>query len=63
MARALATQAYNAVVEGAEEAGVDVDASEAQARKVAQTARAASPAHADGLFVDSLDQEGPRSQP
>ncbi|MFC0626972.1 hypothetical protein [Kribbella deserti] len=58
LARVLAGQAYAAAAEGAEEAGVDVKASNEVVRKSAQAARAAAPAHTEGLFIDTL--EGPR---
>jgi len=57
-----AEHAYELALEGAEEAGVDVEAFEAAARARSEAARAASSAHQPGEFIDTLE-DGPRGQP
>ena len=58
-----ALQAYESVVEGAREAGVDVDAEQEAARVAAKQSRRSSSAHPPHEFVDTLGPHSPRSQP
>jgi hypothetical protein len=58
-----ALQAYESVVEGAREAGVDTDAAQAEARIAARESRRPSSAHPPHEFVDTLGPHSPRSQP
>lgn len=60
---ARAQSAYGAAVEAAREAGVDVDAFVTEQRIVDEAAREASSVHQPGEFIDSLEPEGPRSEP
>lgn len=62
-AQRAAIRAYDAVVEGAREAGVDVDASEERARTAVRSARQASTVHTPGEFIDTLGPHSPRSRP
>jgi len=57
-----AEQAYELALEGAEEAGVDVERVRAQGQLRNQAARGASSVHEPGEFIDTLE-EGPRNQP
>ncbi|HET6293628.1 MAG TPA: hypothetical protein VFG33_09640 [Kribbella sp.] len=57
-ARAYAAKAYAAVAAGARDTGVDVQAFENEKNATARAAQAASPAHQEGLYIDTL--EGPR---
>ena len=55
-----AERAYELAREGAEEAGVDVDAVEEAERRSNRDARLAAQVHEHGAFIDTLD-EGPRA--
>jgi hypothetical protein len=57
-----AQRAYNLAAEGAEDAGVDVDAVAKQMRQAQLSARQSTAVHQPGEFIDTLE-EGPRSQP
>ncbi|MGW1343249.1 hypothetical protein ACWCOV_19505 [Kribbella sp. NPDC002412] len=60
-ARTWAAKAYDAVAKGARDAGVDVAKAEAEAQAESRATRAKTPAHPNGLYVDT--EHGPRSQP
>ncbi len=62
LAHRLAKHAYELAMEGAEEAGVDVEHIKAQAKVANNAARAASSVHQPGEFIDTLE-EGPRGGP
>jgi hypothetical protein len=57
-----AQRAYNLAADGADDAGVDVDALVARMKMADQAARKASAVHQPGEFIDTLEV-GPRSQP
>jgi hypothetical protein len=57
-----AQQAYELVVQGAEDAGVDVETVLA-ARAASAASSQAAAAHSPGEFIDSLEPTGPRAQP
>ncbi|GIG89401.1 hypothetical protein Pen02_43370 [Plantactinospora endophytica] len=62
-AHAYADQAYTVVVDGARQAGVPTGKVAAQMTAEAKAARTSVEANEPHEFVDSLDPEGPRSQP
>ncbi|MEN3613161.1 hypothetical protein AAH979_26865 [Plantactinospora sp. ZYX-F-223] len=62
-AHAYADQAYTEVVDGARQAGVPTDRVAAQMTAEAKAARTSVEADHPHEFIDSLDPEGPRSQP
>ncbi|MFY1673064.1 hypothetical protein ACN27G_24385 [Plantactinospora sp. WMMB334] len=62
-AHAYADQAYAEVVEGARQAGVPTDRIGAQMSAEARAARTLVEANQPHEFIDSLDPDGPRSQP
>ena len=57
-----ATLAYRAAVAGARAAGVDVGATEQQARQSRSADAKAEQVHQPGDFIDTLDDHGPRGQ-
>ena len=57
-----ATLAYRLAVVGAEAAGVDVGATEQQARQARSADERAEQVHQPGDFIDTLDGHGPRGQ-
>ena len=62
LARAYAGAAYRLSLAGASDAGVDVEAVEAQAKRAATDARVAAAAHEEADLIEVLDA-GPRSLP
>ena len=62
LARAYAGAAYRLSLAGAADAGVDVEAVEAQAKRAATDARVAAAAHEEADLIEVLDA-GPRSLP
>ncbi|HET7328481.1 MAG TPA: hypothetical protein VFJ14_14485 [Nocardioidaceae bacterium] len=59
----LAGRAYDQALEGAGEAGVDIEQAQLRALVADRAARQASAVHQPGEFIDTLDPDGPRSQP
>ena len=58
-----AAAAYEAALEAARQAGVDVNSVLTRMKIADEAAREARPIHEPGEFIDSLDPEGPRSSP